>query len=116
MIAAWGLSHGQAPARLAVQEEKTMPKQLSKKSGDANNKLAATIATAAAVWAARKLLALAWRGATGKTPPDPADPQVRIVEALGWAALVGVTVEATRLFTARATGRRTRPTGGPADA
>jgi hypothetical protein len=93
-----------------------MAKQLSKKNGDAGSKLATAIATAAAVWAARKLLAMAWRGVTGKTPPDPADPQVRIAEALGWAALVGVTVEATRLFTARATGRRKRPTGGQSDA
>ncbi|HUN32321.1 MAG TPA: DUF4235 domain-containing protein [Trebonia sp.] len=94
-----------------------MAKQGSKQNGDVSKKLVTTIATAAAVWAARKLLAMAWRGATGKTPPDPADPQVRIVEALGWAALVGVTVEATRLFTARATGRRTRrPGDGQADA
>jgi hypothetical protein len=93
-----------------------MAKQLSKKSGDANKKLVTTLATVVAVWAARKLLALAWRGVTGKTPPDPADPQVRIAEALGWAALLGVTVEATRLFTARATGRKTRSTDGPADA
>ena len=94
-----------------------MAKQRSKKSGDASKKLATTLATAVAVWAARKLLAVAWRRATGKTPPDPADPQVRITEALGWAALVGVTVEATRLFTARATGRRTRrPGDGPDDA
>jgi hypothetical protein len=93
-----------------------MAKQLGKKQGDANKKLVTTIATAAAVWAARKLLAMAWRGVTGKTPPDPADPQVRIAEALGWAALVGVTVEATRLFTARATGRRNRSTSDPADA
>lgn len=89
-----------------------MAKQASKKSGDANKRLATTIATGIAVWAARKLLAVAWRRATGKTPPDPADPQVRIAEALGWAALVGVTVEATRLFTARATSRRTRSSAG----
>jgi hypothetical protein len=93
-----------------------MAKQVSKKNGDASKKLATTLATAVAVWAARKLLALAWRGATGKTPPDPADPQVRLVEALGWAALVGVTVEATRLFTARATGRRARSQDDQADA
>jgi hypothetical protein len=93
-----------------------MAKQESKKSGDTSKKLMTTIATAGAVWGARKLLALAWRKATGKTPPDPADPQVHIGEALGWAALVGVTVEATRLFTARATGRRTRSDDGPADA
>jgi hypothetical protein len=94
-----------------------MAKQLSNKSGDTGSKLVTAIATAAAVWAARKLLAVAWRRATGKTLPDPADPQVRIAEALGWAVLVGVTVEATRLFTARATGRRTRrPGDGPDDA
>jgi len=94
-----------------------MAKQVSKKSGDTSKKLVTTLATAVAVWAARKLLALAWRRATGKTPPDPADPQVRIVEAISWAALVGVTVEATRLAAARATGRRMRrPGDGQADA
>jgi len=94
-----------------------MAKQLSNKNGDTSKKLVTTIATAGAVWAARKLLAVAWRRITGRTPPDPADPQVRIVEAISWAALVGVTVEATRLFTARATGRRMRrPGNGQADA
>ncbi len=93
-----------------------MAKQLSKKSGEASKKLVTTVATVATVWVARKLLAVGWRRATGKTPPDPADPQVGILEALGWAALVGVTVEATRLFTARAAGRRTRKDDGQADA
>jgi hypothetical protein len=88
----------------------------SKSGSDVNKRLTTTLATAAAVWAVRKLLAFGWRRATGKTPPDPADPQVRILEALGWAALAGITVEATRLFTARATARRPRAGDGPADA
>ena len=92
-----------------------MAKQVSKKNGDPSKKLVSTLATAVAVWAARKLLALAWRRATGKTPPDPADPQVRIVEALGWAVVAGVAIEATKLFTARATARRLPAAGGPTD-
>lgn len=93
-----------------------MAKQLANKSGGANKKLATTIATVVAVWVVRKLLAAGWQRATGKTPPDPADPQVGIAEALGWAALLGISVEATRLFTARATGRRARAEDGQADA
>lgn len=93
-----------------------MAKLLAKSGGDSNKTLATTLATAAAVFAVRKLLAFGWRRATGKTPPDPADPKVSIVEALGWAALAGVTVEATRLFAARATARRARAGGDPSDA
>jgi len=85
------------------------------KKGGRNQRLAAALATAAAVWLVRKLLAFGWQRATGKTPPDPTDPKVGIVEALGWAALAGITVEATKLFTARATSRRARAVGDPAD-
>lgn len=79
---------------------------MAKKSADVNKTLATTLITAGAVFAVRKLLAYGWKRATGKTPPDAADPQVSVIEALGWAALAGVTVEATKLLTARATARR----------
>jgi hypothetical protein len=91
-----------------------MAKQ-QKKGGSRNQKLAAALATSAAVWLVRKLLALGWRRATGKTPPDPADPKVSIVEALGWAAVVGVSIEATKLLTARMTARRLPAPEDPAE-
>jgi hypothetical protein len=83
-----------------------MTKPQAKTGGSMGQKVAATVATSAAVFVVRKLLAFGWKRATGKTPPDPADPQVRVMEALGWAVIVGVSIEATKLFTARATARR----------
>jgi hypothetical protein len=37
------------------------------------------------------------------------------VEALGWAVVAGVTIEATKLFTARAAARRLPAPGDSAD-
>jgi len=92
-----------------------MAKPQAKKGGSRGQQIAVAIATSAAVFVVRKLLAFGWKRATGKTPPDPADPQVRIVEALGWAVVAGVAIEATKLFTARATARRLPAAGGPTD-
>jgi hypothetical protein len=92
-----------------------MAKPQAKKGGSRGRQLTVTIATSVAVFAMRKLLTVGWKRATGKTPPDPADPQVRIVEALGWAVVAGVTIEATKLFAARATARRLPAPDDPAD-
>jgi hypothetical protein len=89
-----------------------MPKKGGKGS---KKKLGAAIASAAAVWLARKGLAFGWRKATGRDVPDPADPKVTVLEALSWAILAGVTVEATKLFTARATARRLPSSAAEAD-
>jgi hypothetical protein len=76
----------------------------------AGGKLASTIATAGAVFVARKLVTVAWTRATGKVPPtDPADPAVRLGEAAAWAVVVGITVEMARMFAGRATARRLDP-------
>ena len=83
---------------------------MAKNSGGAGGKLVAMLATTAAVYAARKLITVLWTRTTGKMPPtDPADPEVTITEALGWAAVAGITVEAARLFAARATAHRAAP-------
>jgi hypothetical protein len=79
---------------------------MPKKGGERDNKLVTTIVTTAAIFGARKLLAFGWQRATGKTPPDPTDPKVSLAEAAGWAVVVGVTVETTRLLAARLTARR----------
>jgi hypothetical protein len=92
-----------------------MAKPQAKKGGSRGQQVAIAVATSATVFVARKLLALGWKRVTGKTPPDPADPQVRIVEALGWAVIAGVTIEATKLFAARATARRLPAPTDPAD-
>ena len=85
-----------------------MAKKLSKK-GDSNQKVVGALATTGAVFLVRKLITFFWTRATGKTPPtDPADPKVGMLEALGWAIVAGASIEATRLFTARATSRQAR--------
>lgn len=79
------------------------------KKGNSNQKLVAALATTGAVYLVRKLLSIGWTRATGKQPPtDPADPKVGLLEALGWAIVAGASIEATRLFAARATSRQAR--------
>jgi uncharacterized protein DUF4235 len=83
---------------------------MAKNSGGAGGKLVAMLATTAAVYGARKVITVLWTRTTGKMPPtDPADPEVTIAEALGWAAVAGITVEAARLFATRATAHRVAP-------
>jgi hypothetical protein len=95
---------------------------MSKKDGESGGKgpgakLAATLATAGAVFLARKLATVAWTRATGKVPPtDPADRSVRLGEAAAWAVVVGITVEIARLFASRATARRLNTSSEVVDA
>jgi hypothetical protein len=87
---------------------------MGKKDG---GKLAGTIASAGAVFVARKLATVAWTRATGKVPPtDPADPAVRLGEAAAWAVVVGITVEMARMFASRATARRLNSPSAAPDA
>jgi hypothetical protein len=79
-----------------------------RKKADIGTKAVSAVAAMAAAFAARKLVTFAWTKAIGKEPPThPEDPQVALGEALGWAALTGVTVEAARLLATRAAVRRT---------
>lgn len=76
---------------------------MGKKNSD-GGKLFASIATTAAVFGARKVLAAGWSKATGKdAPTDPADRDISIIEALSFAALAGVVAEVIKLLMARAT-------------
>ena len=75
---------------------------------DIGTKMISAVAAMAAAFIARKAVTFAWTKVTGREPPtDPEDPQVALAEALGWAALTGVTVEAARLLATRAAVRRT---------
>lgn len=75
---------------------------------DIGTKAVSAVAAMAAAFVTRKLITFAWTKITGKEPPThPEDPQVALAEALGWAALTGVTVEAARLLATRAAVRRT---------
>ena len=65
------------------------------------------IATMGAAFLARKLLMIAWTKATGKEPPtNPEDPRVALTEALGWSALVGITMATVRVLAVRAVSRK----------
>jgi NhaP-type Na+/H+ or K+/H+ antiporter len=74
---------------------------------DIGTKVVSAVAAMAAAFVARKLITFVWTKAVGKEPPThPEDPQVALSEALGWAALTGVGVEAARLLATRAAARR----------
>jgi hypothetical protein len=50
----------------------------------------------------RKAISLGWKRVTGKEPPNnPSNPKVPLTEALSWAIVLGIGVEATRMLTAR---------------
>lgn len=82
---------------------------MSDKRGDGATKAVGAVAAFAAAFAARKLITFAWTKVTGKEPPsDPQDPQVGIGEALGWAVVMGVSIETARLLAGRFATRRLR--------
>lgn len=86
---------------------------MADKQGSGSIKVMGALAAFGASLAARKALTLAWKQVTGKEPPsDPHDPQVGIGEALGWAIVMGVGIEAARLLAARLATRKARLAGG----
>jgi NhaP-type Na+/H+ or K+/H+ antiporter len=81
---------------------------MADRKADIGTKAVSAIAAMVAAFVARKVITFAWTKVTGKEPPThPEDPQVALVEALSWAALTGVTVEAARLLATRAAARKT---------
>ncbi|MDN5854885.1 MAG: DUF4235 domain-containing protein [Actinomycetia bacterium] len=51
---------------------------------------------------ASQVSGITWRAATGKKPPtSPRDPQVRLAEAVTWAALAGATIELSKIIISR---------------
>jgi hypothetical protein len=78
------------------------------KRADLTARLIGGIAAMAAAFVMRKLITRVWTKTTGKEPPThPEDPQVALGEALSWAVLTGVGVEAARLLATRAATKRT---------
>jgi hypothetical protein len=81
---------------------------MADRKADIGTKAVSAVAAMVAAFVARKVITLAWTKITGKEPPThPEDPQVALAEALGWAVLTGVTVEAARLLATRAAVRKT---------
>jgi hypothetical protein len=71
-------------------------------SGKLGHKLLSGVSAAATTAVARKVLTKGWKTATGKEPPeDPAHPDVRWREAVGWAAASAAVVAVARLFAQR---------------
>jgi hypothetical protein len=51
---------------------------------------------------AKKVLTTSWKAATGKEPPaNPADPDVRMGEAVAWATVSGTAVALARMLASR---------------
>jgi hypothetical protein len=71
-------------------------------SGKLGHKVLSGVSAAATTALARKVLTTGWKKATGKEPPeDPAHPDVRWREAMGWAAASAAVVAVARLFAQR---------------
>ena len=82
---------------------------MSDQRTDIVTRVAGMAAAFAAAFVARKLITFVWTKATGKAPPvSPEDPEVGIKEALGWAVVTGVGLEAARLLATRAATNQVR--------
>jgi hypothetical protein len=80
---------------------------MSDKRTDIGTRVISSVAAMAAAFVMRKIITTVWTKTTGKEPPThPEDPQVALGEAMGWAILTGVGVEAARLLATRATVKR----------
>lgn len=74
-----------------------------------SSKLWTVLSLASALGAAavaKKGLNASWKAATGKNPPaNPADPDVDVWEAVGWAAVSGTLIALARMFATRQAAR-----------
>jgi Protein of unknown function (DUF4235) len=73
-----------------------------KGNGKVGYKLMATFASLFGAYAARKVLQLVWKTATGKQPPaNPEHPEVTWAEAVGWAVVSGAVIGVARMAAQR---------------
>lgn len=88
---------------------------MAKNKGDLSWRMVAGGAAFAGGFAARKAITLAWKKTTGKEPPtNPESPDVALIEAIGWAVLLGVGMEVARLLATRAAAHQwAKGTGAP---
>ena len=74
---------------------------------DFSSRVVNGLAAMSAAFLARKVLMTGWTKVTGKEPPtNPEDPRVALAEALGWSALVGITMATVRVLAVRAVSRK----------
>ena len=76
--------------------------------GGGASKVVAIAAAFAAAWITRKALTFGWTKVTGKEPPSEQDPDVGWAEALGWAMVIGVGIQAARMVATRAVTKKMR--------
>ncbi len=80
---------------------------MADKPGNFGSRAVGGVAAVAAGFATRKAMTLAWKRITGKEPPaHPEDPEVRLAEAVGWAAMTAVAMSTARLLATRMATRR----------
>ena len=76
--------------------------------GSGASKIVAIAAAFGAAWITRKALTFGWTKVTGKEPPSEQDPDVGWAEALGWAMVIGVGIQAARMVATRAVAKKMR--------
>jgi hypothetical protein len=80
---------------------------MADKPGSSGSRAVATLAALGAAFITRKVVTTTWTKLTGKEPPEnPEDPEVGWVEAIGWAAMMGVAVSIARLLATRVVHRQ----------
>lgn len=77
----------------------------SEKKAQQGDKIWAVMALISGLGAAKitsKVLSSGWQASTGRKPPaNPADPDVRLIDAVLWSAATGATVALARMFAQR---------------
>lgn len=100
-----GKRQRKADRQVSKSAETKSAEKKSKKQGIAQKrawKLFDKGSTILAGVVAAQLSSLTWRAATGKKPPtSPRDPEVRLAEAVTWAALAGATIELSKIVISR---------------
>ena len=87
-----------------------------KKNADAGGNLLVTLTSTGVSLVMRKVMATGWTKVRGKEPPlDLTDPRVTLAEALGWAILLGISVEIARFYIIRAVAKRELPEADAAE-
>jgi len=72
------------------------------------SKIVVVAAAFAAAWITRKALTFGWTKVTGHEPPSEQDPDAGWAEALGWAVVIGVGIQAARMLATRAVTKKMR--------
>ena len=72
------------------------------------SKIVVVAAAFAAAWITRKALTFGWTKVTGHEPPSEQDPDAGWAEALGWAVVIGVGIQAARMLATRVVTKKMR--------